>query len=65
MLNLKRLRITPPSYWQEGKIMEKILNYIAYTVLAIFLFQLALYPIAAITGWQYHMDWGFTLWRQP
>jgi hypothetical protein len=49
---------------QKSKV-EKVLDFMAYAVLIVFVVQLAMYPIAAITGWQYHMDWGFTLWRHP
>lgn len=50
---------------QDKPLAERIFDKIAYAVLTIMIILLAMYPIAAITGWQYHLDIGFTLWREP
>lgn len=44
--------------------MTKALETISLIALLAWLLLFALYPIAAITGWQYHLDLGFTIWRQ-
>lgn len=46
-------------------MINRVMDKIAYTVFAIVFVLFAMYPIAAITGWQYHLDLGLTLWREP
>jgi len=46
-------------------LLVKAVRLISYITALIVFLLFMLYPIAAITGWQYHLDLGFTLWRKP